>query len=399
MIFRIIPRYRVSIYAKEIFNIFLLLLKRQLIKGSFLEKFEAKFADYIGVSFCLAVGSGRLGLRLILESLGLQKGDEIIVPAYTFYIVPEVIKKSGFTPVFVDINEEDYNIDAVLIENKITEKTKAIIATHIFGTPCELDKILEIARKHNLFVIEDCAQAIGAEYYHKKVGSFGDCAFFSFETVKPFHTFGGGMVTTNSHLLYRKLKKKIEKIPSFTYLDVVKKVTFTIIESLATKPVFFAVFIYPFLLGLSFLNKDLGDIVRKAKRRFKVLERRFANFQAASGFLKIDILESQLNKRVINAKTLISDVKNISFQKMSSYTRQTFSYLAFKSNDADNLLKVLFKNGIDVDMGLLRNCNMASLCPVAQKISKSIVLIPVYPQLSAKNIKHIAYILNHKCKI
>lgn len=398
MFLRRIPHSRVSIKAGELCGILSLALKGRLVNGPHIAEFEEEFAKYIGTAFALAVASGRLGLRLILESLGLNKGDEIIMPAYTFYAVCETIEKCGFKPIFVDINENDYNIETSLIEGKITDKTRAIVATHLYGIPCELSKILEIARKHNLFVIEDCAQAIGSQYSGRKVGSYGDCSFFSFESVKPFHTFGGGMITTNNPLLYEKLKDQIAKLPSPGYYNIVKKVVFTVIESVFTHPFFFSVFIYPILSWGSFLNKDLKLFAKKTKSKFKILKAKYSNFQAYIGLQKLRNLDDVLNKRITNAKLLISGLKpGIYSQELSPYLKPLFYYLVLRNNDIGMAAKILLRNGIDVDSNLVQKCISSSVgteYPVTYKVSRNTVLIPVYPELNIKEIKHISNIIN-----
>ncbi len=398
MFIKKISHSRVTIKARELYGILSLALKGQLVNGPYIAEFEAEFAKYIGIEFSLAVASGRLGLRLILESLELNKGDEIIMPAYTFYAVCETIEKCGFRPVLVDINESDCNIDMSLIEGKVTDKTRAIIATHLYGSPCELSKILEIARKHNLFVIEDSAQAIGAQYRDKKVGSYGDCSFFSFESVKPFHTFGGGMITTNNPLLYEKLKSQIDKLPIPRYFDIAKKIIFTIIEVFLTHPFFFSIFVYPVLSAVSFLNKDLKILAKKTKSKFKILEAKYSNFQAYIGLQKLRNLEDALNKRIANAKLLISGLKpGIYPWEHPPYLKPIFYYLVLRNRNASSAVKILLGKGIDADLNLVQKCT-ASLSeedyPVTYRVSKTTLLIPVYPELNSMEIKYISETIN-----
>ena len=400
MFLKVIPRQRVIIQKEEILDVFRLILQRKLIKGDCVHRFEAKFADYIGTKYALAIASGRLGLQLILESLDLQKGDEILIPAYTFHIVPEVVKKAGFTTVFIDINEEDHNIDVRFIEKNITQRTKAIIATHLFGKPCELYKILEVAKRHNLFVIEDCAQAVGAQYHNKKVGSLGDCAFFSFETVKPFHTFGGGMIVTNNYLLFKKITNSVETYAYPKFFKIIKKIVFTVIESLLTHPFFFTIFIYPLLLFATFLNKDPMKFAKRTKGQFKLLETRYTNFQASIGLSKLERLDRQLEKRITNAKFLIEKLnKNIPVQKLNIYTKPIFYYFVIKSGDNYKLSKALLKKGIDVATNIAQDCSKTkafdSEYSIARTANDITLQIPIYPQLSKRDINRIAEILNH----
>jgi len=166
--------------------------------GEFIQKFEQGFAEYCGVKHGVACSNGTTALHLALESLGIGKGDEVIVPDFTMMACANSVLYAGAKPVFVDAEKETFNIDPKLIEEKITPKTKAIMPVHIYGHPCELDKIKEIAEKHSLLLVEDAAEAHGAEYKGKKCGSFGDTSAFSFYANKIITCGEGGMVLTDS---------------------------------------------------------------------------------------------------------------------------------------------------------------------------------------------------------
>ncbi|MFC1625820.1 DegT/DnrJ/EryC1/StrS family aminotransferase [Patescibacteria group bacterium] len=175
--------------------------------GKDLEKFEEEFANYCGTKYALGVGNGADALRLAVYAMGLKKGDEVISVANTFTATIDAVVHAGAKPVLVDCDEY-FNIDVDQIEEKITSKTKAIIPVHIYGQPANMGAILKIARNHNLQIIEDCAQAHGAEFLGKKVGSFGLAGCFSFYPGKNLGAMGdGGMVTTSDKNLYEKIKK------------------------------------------------------------------------------------------------------------------------------------------------------------------------------------------------
>jgi dTDP-4-amino-4,6-dideoxygalactose transaminase len=178
------------------------------IKGKAVSDFENAFADYLGVGYCLGCGNGTDALEIILTSLGIGSGDEVIVPALTWISTAEAVSNVGADPVFVDINPYTYTISPDKIEEKITRKTKAIIPVHLYGYPADINEINKIAESNRLFVIEDCAQAHGAEYYSKKVGTFGIAAAFSFYPSKNLGAFGdGGAIVTNNKDLAVLVKK------------------------------------------------------------------------------------------------------------------------------------------------------------------------------------------------
>lgn len=178
------------------------------IGGKYVQEFENNFATYLGIKHCIGVGNGTDALFIALKSLGVGRGDEVITVANSFIATSEAITNTGARVVFVDCDKNTYNIDVNKIEEAITNKTKAIIPVHLYGQPAEMDKILEIARKYSLYVIEDAAQAHGAVYKGQKVGSIGDCACFSFYPGKNLGAYGdAGAVVTDSDEIAKIVRK------------------------------------------------------------------------------------------------------------------------------------------------------------------------------------------------
>ena len=170
----------------------------QYIMGENVKEFEKEIANKIGVKHAITAGNGTDALIIALKSLGIKEGDEVITTDYTFFATAEAIRFVGATPVFCDVELDTYNIDPSQIEEKITDKTKAIVCVHLFGNACKMDEINDIAKRHNLYVVEDAAQAINLQYKGKNVGNLGDVACFSFFPTKNLGCFGdGGMITTN----------------------------------------------------------------------------------------------------------------------------------------------------------------------------------------------------------
>lgn len=174
--------------------------------GKYVTEFENKFADYCECKYGVAVCNGTIALHLALVSLGIGKGDEVILPTFTMIASAFAVCYTGATPVFVDADEETFNIDVKKIEEKISPRTKAIMPVHIFGKMCDMDAICAIAKKYNLYIVEDAAEAHGAQYNGKKAGSFSDIAAFSFFANKNITTGEGGMVVTNDEEIYKRAK-------------------------------------------------------------------------------------------------------------------------------------------------------------------------------------------------
>ena len=177
------------------------------VGGKYVDKFENEFVVYQEAEYCVSVGNGTDALEIAIESLDLPKGSEIIVPANSFIASSEAITRSGHKVVFCDADENNYTISIPSIKSKITANTKAIMAVHLYGHPCDMDEILTIAKEYNLKVIEDCAQAHGAEYKGRKVGAIGNIGTFSFYPGKNLGAYGdGGAIITNDKNLAIKCK-------------------------------------------------------------------------------------------------------------------------------------------------------------------------------------------------
>ncbi|MFC1669967.1 DegT/DnrJ/EryC1/StrS family aminotransferase [Spirochaetota bacterium] len=182
------------------------LSKTQFSAGPSVEEFEEKFAKAHKAKYCIAVNSGTSALHIALLALDIGHGDEVIVPANTFFATPEAVSLTGAVPVFVDCEERFYNIDPEKVEKAINKKTRAITAVHLYGQPAQIDRLRAIARKHKIFLIEDCAQAHLSEYKGKPVGTYGVAGCFSFYPSKNLGAFGeGGAVITNNKSFAKKI--------------------------------------------------------------------------------------------------------------------------------------------------------------------------------------------------
>jgi perosamine synthetase len=193
-----IPLAKPFIEEKEIESVTQVLRSGILSLGPKLKEFEEKFANYIGTNHAIGVNSGTSGLHLVLRALGIKEGDEVITTPFSFIASSNCILYEKAKPVFVDVDEDTFNIDPKKIEEAITPNTKAILIVHIFGQSCDMKDILQIARKRNLLIIEDACESIGATYFNQKVGTFGQAAVFAFYPNKQMTTGEGGVIVTNN---------------------------------------------------------------------------------------------------------------------------------------------------------------------------------------------------------
>jgi len=175
--------------------------------GKYIDEFEANFARYCGTAYALAVSNGTTGLHLALATLGLQPGDEVIIPDLTFVATANAVAYTGATPILADIDADTLCIDPMSVKSLISERTKAIIPVHLYGHPADMDALMEIGVAHGVDIIEDAAEAHGAEYKGRRVGGLGKCGVFSFYGNKVITTGEGGMLTTNDQEFYQHARR------------------------------------------------------------------------------------------------------------------------------------------------------------------------------------------------
>src|SRR6476620_8643952 len=189
--------------------------RKQLVQGPHIEEFEQEFARILGsghVKTC-STEYGRTALYFILKAMDFPPGSEIIVPAFTFWVVPEITRVAGLTPVFADIDPATFTLCPGAVERAITPRTRAVLPTHLYGLACDMNPILELARRHDLKVIEDCAHSLGATYDGRMVGTLGDASFFSFQAFKPLNTYGGGLAWMRDADLANKVGEFADREP------------------------------------------------------------------------------------------------------------------------------------------------------------------------------------------
>src|ERR1041384_7684812 len=223
MIPRTIARYGVRSVPGDEKEIVAAFRRGEAVEGPAVAEFESRFAAYHYMDHAVAAPFGRIAVYYILRALDLPAESEIIFPALTFWVVPEMARRAGLRPVFVDVNPTTFNLDPTKIEAAITERTRAIVPTHLYGQPCEMNEIMRIAEQYKLTVIEDCAQAVGARYHGRLVGTFGAASFFSFQLLKGINTYGGGMAMTNDARLAARIRELAEAEPAQSANDLVKR--------------------------------------------------------------------------------------------------------------------------------------------------------------------------------
>lgn len=357
----------------------------QYIMGSNVKEFEKEFSEYLGVKNSISVGNGTDALVIALKALGIKEGDEVITTPYTFFATAESISFVGAKPVFVDVDINTYNMDPSKIEEKITDKTKAIMVVHIFGQACEMDEINKIAKKNNLYVIEDAAQAIGTEYKNKKIGNLSDIATFSFFPTKNLGGAGdGGMIVTNNNdlaVLCRALKNHgsgENGESAFNILNDIKKEK--VPEESLDNTIYNPSKYYNYLIGH---NSRLDEI------------------QAAILRVKFKHIDKWNNSRIRLAGVYNEGLKSTSLitPKKSKDSKHTYHLYILQSENREELVKYLKEKGVatgvyyPVPMHMQKVYKNLGYCigdlPNSEYLSERTFALPMYAELSSEEQKYV----------
>ena len=401
---KIIPSFKPSISYKELRAVLLRILLNEACDQQ-INMFENRFALYVGVKHAIRVPSARWGLYCILESLGFREGDEIIMPAFTYFAVPAAIVRLGLKPVFVDINPCNLNIDAQKIKDNITERTRAVIPTHLCGFVCGLEEILDIAQKYNIKVIEDCAQSLGAEYKNKKTGAWGDAAYFSFGVTKNFTTLDGAMIVMDNDALADKIRRRLSKVDEAGSFLLLSRWLKACIIKISVSSILFP-YIYYLIRVFSFFGIDIINAVfhEKMSAPGDLSGTCLLNgIQAGLGMTQLSDLDGKNNARMKKGLKLyesLKDFENTRTPSLEAGGKNIFSTCPILFKGKKNIKKILLKNGIDVSSGYMRNCARLDIfkeykkeCPNASRAEHEVLYLPMYPELTDSELMYMSEII------
>lgn len=401
---KIIPRRLVSYSREDIKSVWGALLSNDRIDK--VREFETRFAKFIGVPHAAAVSSVREGFSCLLDALEFSPGDEVILAAYNYHVMPILLKSKGLKPVFVDIDAGSLNIDARQIEKHITAKTRCIIATHLFGLAAEVPDIQIICRKHNLVLIEDAAHACGAERQGRKIGSFGDFGMFSFGTGKCLVTLGGGMIVSKNNEQFAKFEKKLkERQGDYNRFKSFLFYLKSLIQITLTNRILFAVLVYPWLILSDFFKFDpiehmTGDKYTPADVSSKSKISPYTTFQALLGLSQLNRLDAANDQRITKAKLLdklLSDIKEIQRIPIGDGREHIALSYTIVTGSKNTVRRHLLLNGIDSKESSMRNCvglmDEKGDFPQMDMVDDKIIELPCSQYLSDRDIYYQANVL------
>lgn len=399
--FRAYPRQSVEFTAKEFKQTLVSILEQ---KSHFVEKFEDSFAEYIGVKYAESFFSSRAGLYFVLKSLNLKKGDEVIVPSYTFFSIPAMVVLADLRPIFVDADRDTYNINVNLIESLITSRTKVIIVTHLHGQLADMDSIMDIARRYGLRVIEDCAHSCGAEYKERKVGSF-DIGCFSFGVGKNLSALGGGMVTMNDLTISQSLKDIKKEFVEERGFEIIKTIIKGYMTRMLTYPNIYFFLVYPvlyisYLFNIGIFNKSPDDNRLLPTIIPESFKKKIPAPLSCTGIEQLKKIEYHNSILKENAAILFEELGNIDlirFQKVLPFADNIYYHIAVRVKEREGFIRCMGLRGIDIQKDYCSPCAYLDIfkefktdCPVSKEISSEMVYIPNHPSLSRYDMRYIA---------
>jgi len=358
-----IPIAKPLIGGEEIAAVEEVLRSGMLTQGEFVRRFEDAFSRYIGTKNCVAVSNGTTALDLALKALGLQAGDEVITPAFTFIATANCALYQGQKPVFADVDAKTFNIDPEDLKERITSKTRAVVGVHLYGQPFDLKAVQQICEDHCLALIEDCAQAHGAEFQGRKVGSFGT-GCFSFYPTKNMTSGEGGTITTDDDVLAARLR----------------------------------------------LMRNHGDL-GKYNHVMLGYNYRMSNIQGALGLTQLGRLEDFNSRRIKNAEFLTRSisVNGITTPFRAPGVRHVYNQYVVRVEDdfpvnREPLMEYLQAKGIGsavhyprpvYEQPLYRELGYDNVrCPVSEDVSRRVLSLPVHPSLKQEDLEYIAETVN-----
>jgi len=379
------------------------------IQGPQVAEFEDAFARRAGGGTAVSTAYGRVAFFYMLKALDLPTGSEIIFPSLTFWVVPELARAAGLTVVFADVDPRTFNIDPASIERMITANTRAIVPTHLYGLPCDMDAILAIAARHNLIVLEDCAHALGATYKGRPVGTFGSGALFSFQTLKPLNCYGGGAALIQNRDLAAKVRAIVDALPWPSEKRVADRLFTGRLQRIFIKPWVFSISLFPVLWISALIDASpdvfLWEKIRTLSPLPDSYAERFPNVQAAIGVEALKYFDDWTAQTEAHAKQVTRSLAGLPGVRTpfvpDGCTHVYYQYCAYGPEriERDDLVVRCVRRGIDIevlhvdvppDMELFAGARAEA--DGARRASQAIQ-IPVYSSLTVEQAARVATVV------
>jgi perosamine synthetase len=378
----------------------------ELVEGPDIARFEEAFARRAGGGFAIAAAYGRMAFYYILQALNLPRGSEIVFPTLTFWVVPELARVAGLKVVFADVDPDTFALDPTSLERAITPATRAVVPTHLYGLPCDMDAIGAIAARHRLRVIEDCAHALGATYCGRPVGTIGDAGFFSFQTLKPLNCYGGGLALVADRELADRVRAIASRGPWPSRKRVENRLLVGRLQRIFIKPWVFTISAFPVLWVSSLIgaNPDvyLWEEIRSLDPLPDAYTERFPNVQAAIGLAGLERMDDWTAVTRRHAQVMdraLGDLPGITIPRVPPDRTHVYYQYCVYGPQRDELVVRCVRRGVDVEtlhvdvcseMDLFRDARIEA--PGARRAAQA-MQIPVYAALTDAQVARVARVV------
>jgi dTDP-4-amino-4,6-dideoxygalactose transaminase len=381
----------------------------EFIQGPHIARFEQAFAKRLGADHAIAASYGRMAFYYVLKALDLPSGSEIVLPALTFWVVPELARVAGLKVVFADVDPKTFTMDPQALERAITPATRAVVPTHLYGLSCDMDAIMAVASRHNLRVIEDCAHALGATFDGRPVGTFGDAGFFSFQTLKPLNCYGGGMALIKDAAVARRVRELVERERWPDEKRINNRLLVGRLQRIFIKPWVFSISAFPILWVSSLIgaNPDvyLWEDIRPLDPLPDGFTERFPNVQAALGLAGLDHLDEWTDRTRRHAGVMnraLHDVPGVTVPYVPDRRTHVYYQYCVYAPERDELVVRCVRRGIDIETLHVDVCSDLDLfadarteppgAPGAHRAADA-MQVPVYSTLTDEQAARVARVV------
>jgi dTDP-4-amino-4,6-dideoxygalactose transaminase len=378
----------------------------EFIQGPQIAEFERAFERRAGAGHAVAASYGRMAFHYILKALDLPKGSEIVVPALTFWVIPELARVAGLKVVFADVDPATFTLDPESFERAITPATRAVVPTHLYGLPCDMDPILAVAARRDIRVIEDCAHALGATYKGRAVGTLGDAGFFSFQTLKPLNCYGGGMALVARADAAARVRALAEKEPWPDRKRIENRLLVGRLQRIFIKPWVFSISAFPILWVSSLIGANPDVYLWEEIRRLDPLPdsyaERFPNVQAAIGLAALEKLDEWTERTRRHARIMdqaLAGLPGIAVPKAPADRTHVYYQYCVYGPQRDELVVRCVRHGIDIETLHVDVCSDMDLfadakidAPGAHRAAGA-MQIPVYSSLTDAQASRVARVV------
>ena len=405
----IVPRRCVNLPPGSLWTLFSNLLSGSTLHGPDADQFTRRFEEYLGTEHVFGVAQGRSAFDLALQALDLEQGSEIIFPVFTFPVMPLVAKLLGFKPVFCDVDPVSFNAQAEHIEACITERTSAVLATHLFGQPCDIVEIEALTSKHGIKLLEDCAHGCGLRIDGKQAGTFGDIGVFSFAEGKNMPCLGGGAIAVKDAAVADRAREILAQASEQDGSTVFKNGLATWVKWLLTRPIVFGLSAYPVLrlkqaVGTPLMDSAVGNELLAGYAASNPGVVKMANLQGAIGLRQlqhIDAFNEGARKNAVLLSQELSTVDGIGLPPAGVDHIDVYYPIAVAADRRDSLRNYLLRHGIDGKITDMSDCSQLDAFrqdndagdSAAPTREAALLEICVYPVISTRKIQRIARVI------